>query len=109
MQLVQTRFFDNSPFFRVVKGFLVQFGIAANPQLTKIWQARGPIADDDRANIPPPPFKRGYVSFAGSGPNSRTTELFIAYRDSTHLGNSPWETPIGFVRSGMSLVDSLYA
>eukprot|EP01126_Amoeba_proteus_P022389 TRINITY_DN2262_c0_g4_i2.p1 TRINITY_DN2262_c0_g4~~TRINITY_DN2262_c0_g4_i2.p1 ORF type:complete len:169 (+),score=29.49 TRINITY_DN2262_c0_g4_i2:436-942(+) len=53
-------------------------------------------------------FKRGYLSFAGSGPNSRTTELFISYQDNAYLGQQPWEVPIGYVLRGMDVIDRLY-
>ena len=107
--LVEDGFFTNSPLFRVVKGFLVQFGIAEKPSKTHEWRSKGTIPDDDKSLAPPPPFKRGYLSFAGGGKDSRGTELFIAYRDSTHLGKSPWEVPIGFVLHGMDVVDSFFA
>jgi len=109
LELVADGFFVDSPLFRVVKGFLVQFGVAAQPSKTRVWHAKGAIRDDDRSTMPNGKFQRGWLSFAGGGPNSRTTELFIAFRDSTHLGHAAWETPIGFVNYGMEIVDEFYS
>lgn len=55
------------------------------------------------------PFREGYMSFAGSGPNSRTSQLFIAYDRAGGLGTSPWETPFGEVVEGMENVRSLHS
>ena len=52
-----------------------------------------------------PAFRRGTISFAGSGPNSRVSDIFISYADSSHLGKSSWESPVGFVSSGMDVVE----
>ncbi len=73
-----------------------------------------PEPDDDekeQERQPPPLFREGRVSFAGSGPNSRTSQLFIAYENAGGLGNSPWETPIGeVVNNGMeTAVRMLYS
>jgi cyclophilin family peptidyl-prolyl cis-trans isomerase len=109
LQLVLDGFFNGAAFFRVVKDFLVQFGIAADPAVHKAWRDKGTIRDDSKATAPKGAFKRGYLSFAGGGVDSRSTELFIAFKDSTHLGAAAWETPIGFVKYGMEFVDKLYA
>jgi cyclophilin family peptidyl-prolyl cis-trans isomerase len=109
LQLVLDGFFNGAAFFRVVKDFLVQFGIAADPAVHKAWRDKGTIRDDSKATAPKGAFKRGYLSFAGGGTDSRTTELFIAFKDSTHLGAAAWETPIGFVKYGMEFIDKLYA
>jgi len=103
LELVSDGYFSNAAFFRVVKGFLVQFGIAAEPSKWSEWYEKGPI-EDDTNHVP---FKRGYLSFAGSGPNSRTTELFVAYSDDNSFGSTPWETPFGVV-TNMDILDKIY-
>ncbi|GAB5358501.1 hypothetical protein AAMO2058_000463500 [Amorphochlora amoebiformis] len=107
--LVEEGYFDDGVgMFRVVKGFLVQFGISNNVSRNAAWEVKSPIPDDTRVLST---FKRGYVSFAGSGPNSRTTQTFICYQDNNHLGNAPWETPFGWI-SGYDMekvVDNFYS
>jgi len=105
LDLVEDSHFTNASFFRVVPGFLVQWGIAATKAQFNKWQARGLIEDDPLQKFD---FKRGMLAFAGSGTNSRGTQIFVAYADSKHLGKSPWETAIGFVSSGMETLDALY-
>lgn len=97
-------FFDHSHFFRVVKGFLVQFGITYNNDLKN-----QPSIPDDPPKDPKIPFDVGVVSFAGSGPNSRTTQLFIAFGPSESLGQQKWETPVGRVVEGMEHVEAFYS
>jgi peptidyl-prolyl cis-trans isomerase A (cyclophilin A) len=101
--LVKNGFYNDVRFFRVVPGFMVQFGIHGNPKIQAPWTS---------ARIPDDPVKagnlRGYVTFAHGGPNSRTTQLFISYRDNTAL-NKQGFTAIGQVVSGMAVVDSLYS
>jgi len=62
---------------------------------------------DDPKIFPEIPFNEGTISFAGSGPDSRSSQLFIAYGGSKSLGVSPWETPIGEVTDGMENIRSL--
>lgn len=62
---------------------------------------------DDPQLDPPIPFDEGVISFAGSGPNSRSSQLFIAYRPANSLGKQLWETPIGTVIEGMETIRSL--
>ena len=101
--LVQLGFFDDARFFRVLSGFMAQFGMNGNPRVTAAWE---PIELQDD------PVKqkntRGMVSFAMGGPNTRTTQLFINYRDNTNLDGMGF-APIGQVVDGMAVVDSLYA
>src|SRR5437870_5424677 len=72
--LVKNGFFDNTRFFRVISGFMVQFGINADPKISAQWRV---------ANIPDDPVKqsnkRGYITFATAGPNTRTTQVFINF------------------------------
>jgi peptidyl-prolyl cis-trans isomerase A (cyclophilin A) len=102
--LVKNGWYDDDRFFRVVPKFMVQFGINGDPQISKWWR-NARIADD--------PFvqsnKRGTISFATSGVDSRTTQVFINFVDNTFLDKqAPPFTPFGRVVSGMDVVDRLY-
>ena len=96
VDMVEARYFDGSAFFRVLRGFLVQFGLAAEPGVWRAWDDKGLLKDDPKQRepgrfaSPPQVFPRGGVSFAGWGPNSRATNVFIAYREGA-VGGSPWE------------------
>jgi len=100
--LVRNGYFTNAAFFRVVPGFVVQFGLNANPALNKIWKT---------ATIPDDPViqsnKRGYVVFATAGPNTRTTQLFINYADNSRLDHMGF-APFGNIVEGMDVVDKIY-
>jgi cyclophilin family peptidyl-prolyl cis-trans isomerase len=106
--LFERGYYDNSHFFRVVPHFLVQFGISYTTDTELRHFADTTIPDDPKRNDLMP-FREGMISFAGSGPNSRTSQLFIAYDKAGGLGNSPWETPFGEVTSGMENVQQLYS
>ena len=101
--LVQYHFFDGAAFFRVIEGFIVQFGISARPEVSKVWQ---------NATIPDDPVTqsntRGTLTFATAGPNTRTTQLFINLGDNASLNSSGF-SPFGRVTSGMDVVDELYS
>lgn len=101
-QLVKDSYYDNAGFFRIVPGFVVQFGIAATPAMTKKWDKA--IKDD--------PVKQsnayGSVTFATSGPNTRTAQLFINLRDNRMLDSQGF-APFGRVVEGMEVVEKLYA
>ncbi|MEP6715101.1 MAG: peptidylprolyl isomerase [Terriglobia bacterium] len=101
--LVKAKFFDGSRFYRVVPGFMVQWGAAADPQVSAAWDV--PIQDD--------PVKttnaRGTITFAASNsPNSRTTHMFINFADNGRLDAMGF-APVGTVVSGMENVDQIYA
>ncbi len=101
--LVKNGFFDNARFFRVISGFMVQFGINADPKLSAVWrEAR--IKDDPvkQSN------KRGLITFATAGPNTRTTQVFINFADNNMLDRQGF-APFGQVVSGMPVVDALYS
>ena len=98
--LVKAGFYDEVRFFRVIPGFMAQFGMNGNPAVTKAWQ-NAQIKDDPvkQSN------RRGYVTFAKTGmPNSRTTQLFINYGDNGNLDGQGF-APIGRVVTGMDVVD----
>jgi peptidyl-prolyl cis-trans isomerase A (cyclophilin A) len=88
--------------YRCVPNFLTQFGISDNPE-KKHWHNEE-ILDDPKNK----PILKHYISYAGGGPNTRSTQLFIAFEDLDFLGKSPWEVPFGEVTSGGDVVDSWY-
>jgi cyclophilin family peptidyl-prolyl cis-trans isomerase len=88
----------------VIPNFLVQFGISYNSEI----KHQKTIPDDPQRD-PPIPFDTGIISFAGYGPNSRTSQLFIAYGTSKSLGREPWETPLGRVTEGMEVAKAWYS
>ena len=90
LELVEDNFFTNIAFFRCVKHFLTQFGISED--VTKKHWHNNNIKDDPNLHLG---IKQNYISFAGGGPNTRSTQLFIAFEDLDFLGNEPWETPFG--------------
>jgi peptidyl-prolyl cis-trans isomerase A (cyclophilin A) len=101
--LVKNGFYDNVRFFRVIPGFMVQFGISGDPQLSAQWrQAR--IQDDPvkQSN------KRGFVTYAMAGPNTRTSQVFVNFDDNSRLDADGF-APFGRVVSGMDVVDKLNA
>jgi peptidyl-prolyl cis-trans isomerase A (cyclophilin A) len=101
--LVMNGFFTDAAFFRVVPNFIVQFGLGANPAVNQVWQ---------KANIKDDPVKqsnkRGTLTFATAGPNTRTTQLFINFRDNAGLDTQGFAA-FGSVTEGMEIVDKLYA
>jgi cyclophilin family peptidyl-prolyl cis-trans isomerase len=92
LELVAAGFLDGAALFRCIDGFVCQFGLAADPTHNAGWAA---IPDDPRKMLGT--LRAGMLAFAGSGPASRTTQLFVALADSDSLGTRPWETPIGAV------------
>jgi len=105
--LFEKGYYDHSHFFRVVEHFLVQFGIGYTTDKELKAFAQSTIPDDPKQ---PQllPFTEGMMSFAGSGPNSRSSQMFIAYDRAGGLGQSPWETPFGKVTSGLENVKNFY-
>jgi peptidyl-prolyl cis-trans isomerase A (cyclophilin A) len=100
--LVHGGFYDGARFFRVVRGFVVQFGLPADPQLGRVWSSQA-IPDDPVRQ----PNRRGTVAFASAGPNTRTTQLFINLADNLRLDALGF-APIGQVVEGLGTVDGLY-
>jgi len=99
--LVRHGFFTNASFFRVVPGFVVQFGLNADPAINKAW---------DHANIQDDAVKqsnrRGALVFATAGPNTRTTQLFINLADNARLDGMGF-APFAEVIEGMDVVDKI--
>ncbi|MFA6092548.1 MAG: peptidylprolyl isomerase [Elusimicrobiota bacterium] len=101
--LVNAGYYDDAAFFRVIKGFMVQFGINGSGAVNAKWrEAR--INDDPASGQSN---TRGMVSFAMAGPNTRTTQVFINYADNGRLDSMGF-TPFAKVASGMDVVDKLY-
>jgi len=105
-QLVRDRHYDDARFFRVLKGYVAQFGLSGDPKVNQAWRVRC-IADEPVRHSN----SRGTISYARGGPGTRSVQLFI------NLGNNPkldslsgfGFPPIAEVISGMAVVDSLYS
>jgi peptidyl-prolyl cis-trans isomerase A (cyclophilin A) len=102
--LVNMGFFDDTRFFRAIDGFMVQFGLSGDPAVNAKWQNAN--IEDDPGGVQSN--KRGFVSFATRGPNTRTTQIFINYSDGNARLDAMHFTPFGQVVQGMDVVDSLY-
>lgn len=102
LELVRHGYYNGVALNRVVPRFLIQFGIARDVELRNAYSYET-ILDDEPSASDIPKFEPGYVSFAGSGPDSRTTEIFIVMPDTDeeqleYFGTNSWETPFGYVR-----------
>jgi homoserine O-acetyltransferase len=101
--LIRAGYYDDSRFTRVVPGFIVQFGIARDSAINATWVSRS-FADDP----PRQSNTRGTFAFAMTGPNARTTQIYINLIDNSARLDSQNFAPLGRVVGGMSVVDSLY-
>ncbi|HVX66030.1 MAG TPA: peptidylprolyl isomerase [Bryobacteraceae bacterium] len=101
-RLVRLHFYDDARFFRVIRNFIVQFGINGDPAVEARWRSMT-IQDDPvrQSNT------RGRITFATSGPNTRTTQVFINLADNARLDARGF-APFGEVVEGMDVVDRLY-
>jgi len=100
--LVKNGFYNDARFFRVIDGFMVQFGISGNPDLSAVWrEARIPDDAVKQTN------QRGMVSFATAGPGTRTTQVFVNFGDNGGLDGQGF-SPFGQVVSGMDVVDAFF-
>ena len=99
-ELVEDGFFDGCRFFRVVPNFVVQFGINGDPAVHSKWDKK--ISDDPVTQSN----KRGTLTFATSGPNTRTSQLFISLKDNARLDGMGF-SPFGRIVSGMEAVDKI--
>jgi peptidyl-prolyl cis-trans isomerase A (cyclophilin A) len=102
-ELASMHYYDGNYFFRVLPNFIVQWGINGDPKVAKDWSVLT-IADD------PPKLsnKTGTVTFATSGPNSRSTQVFINLHDNAQLDAQGF-TPFGEVSEGMEVVQKFYS
>jgi peptidyl-prolyl cis-trans isomerase A (cyclophilin A) len=101
--LVKIGYFEDIAFFRVIDGFMAQFGISGDPRVNEAWRAAN-IQDDpvQESNL------RGYISFATAGPNTRSNQFFINLVDNVSLDRMGF-SPFGKVVEGMEVVDSIYS
>jgi peptidyl-prolyl cis-trans isomerase A (cyclophilin A) len=101
--LVRARFYDGQRLFRVLPGFVVQWGISGTPKISKAWR---------NANLPDDPVRhtnaRGTIVFADAGPNTRTTQVFVNLAANTNLDADGF-APFGAVTSGFSTLRHLYS
>jgi peptidyl-prolyl cis-trans isomerase A (cyclophilin A) len=103
-ELVKSGFYDECRFFRVIEGFMAQFGLNGNPTVQAKWRYKT-LKDDSvvQSNI------RGYVTYAKTGqPNSRGTQIFINFGDNARLDRDGF-APFGVVTEGMDVVEKLYS
>jgi cyclophilin family peptidyl-prolyl cis-trans isomerase len=100
---VTNGFYDDASFFRVIRGFVVQFGMHAKPEIQRAWQSAN-IRDDavKQSN------KRGYLVFASAGPNTRTTQVFINLGNNAQLDAQGF-SPFGNIVEGMDVVEKFYS
>ena len=103
--LVKNGYYDDIAFFRVLDGFMAQFGIHGDPAVAAIWS---------EANIKDDPVKqsntRGFVTYAKKNiPDSRSTQLFINFGDNSSNLDPIGFAPFGQVVEGMEVVDELYS
>jgi peptidyl-prolyl cis-trans isomerase A (cyclophilin A) len=101
--LVKTGFYNDSRFFRVVRNFVVQFGISGDPQTNRLWSS---------VSLPDDPVTqhntRGTITYATRGPNTRTTQVFINLKDNRASLDRTGFAPFGKVTTGMDVVDNFY-
>jgi peptidyl-prolyl cis-trans isomerase A (cyclophilin A) len=94
---------QGAAFFRVLPGFMAQFGLSPYPEVSKAW---------DQANIKDDPVvqsnHRGFITYAMAGPNTRTTQVFINYGNNERLDRDGFSA-FGMVTDGMEVVDKLYS
>ncbi|HWY47608.1 MAG TPA: peptidylprolyl isomerase [Bryobacteraceae bacterium] len=102
-QLVKSGYYDEARFFRVVPNFVVQWGINKDPKISQKWSQNfipdDPVKESNR---------RGYITYAKRGPDTRTTQLFINLADNASLDATGF-APFGKVTEGMEVVQNLYS
>jgi peptidyl-prolyl cis-trans isomerase A (cyclophilin A) len=101
--LVKNGFYNEARFFRAIAGFMVQFGIHGDPKVSSVWrEARLPVDKVTQSNT------RGRLTYAmGASPNTRTTQVFINYRNNSNLDGMGF-APFGEVTTGMDVVDKIH-
>ncbi len=101
--LIKSGFYDGARFFRVLPGFVVQFGIPADPEVARTWRSAR-IKDDPVTQSN----SRGMVTFATAGPGTRTTQVFINLADNANLDSMGF-APFGRISEGMDVVGNLHS
>jgi peptidyl-prolyl cis-trans isomerase A (cyclophilin A) len=101
--LVKGGFYDDARIYRVIAGFMAQFGLNSDPYVNQAWKSQF-LVDDPVVETN----TRGRVTFAKGGLHTRTTEIFISYKDNSALDADGF-APIGEVIEGMDVVDAMYA
>jgi peptidyl-prolyl cis-trans isomerase A (cyclophilin A) len=101
-RLVRSGYYDDSRIFRVIPGYIAQFGIAGEPATAKAWRFAYLPDDPSREKC-----RRGRVGFADKGPNTRATQIFVNLADNPQLDTGEF-APFGRVSSGMDAVDRLH-
>jgi len=102
-ELIEADFFKGLRFFRVISGFMAQFGIHGNPKIAAEWKTKTLKDDPVKGSN-----SRGMVSFATSGKDSRTTQMFINFGDNANLDGMGF-SPFAKVKSGgMDVVDKIF-
>jgi peptidyl-prolyl cis-trans isomerase A (cyclophilin A) len=103
--LVCSGYYDGQRFFRTLPKFVVQWGLCGNPAVSKAWQ-------DEKLRLQDEAVKqsntRGFVTFAKSGPNTRTTQIYVNMADNSRLDATGF-SPFGRVTEGMEVFEKLYA
>jgi len=100
-RVVASGYYDGARFFRALRGFVVQWGIPADTARRSEWSARIPDDTVRESN------RRGTVTFAAGGANTRTAQLFVNLRDNARLDAMGF-APVGEVVRGMDVVDALH-
>ncbi|KAF4667284.1 hypothetical protein FOZ61_008436 [Perkinsus olseni] len=100
-EILEDGYFDEARFFRVLTGFVAQWGLPADPSRREKFP---PIDDDPVVESN----KKGTISFASAGPNTRTTQMFINLADNVFLDTSGF-APVARVLEGMVAVESINA
>jgi len=101
--LVRHGYYDGVRFFRVLPGFVAQFGIHSEPEVTRVWKSARIPDDSVRASN-----ERGTLTFATAGPDTRTVQLFINLADNSRLDSMGF-APFGRVTGGMDAVDRFHS
>jgi peptidyl-prolyl cis-trans isomerase A (cyclophilin A) len=101
--LARNGFYDDTRFFRAIENFMVQFGLSGDPKLSGVWRDKYIYDDSVKQSN-----KRAFITYAKGGANTRTTQVFINYRDNGPNLDGQGFAPFGQVVEGMEVVDQLY-
>lgn len=102
--LVKAGFYDDNRIFRVVPGYVVQFGINSDPAVSKAWA--GATMPNDRSRVSN---TRGRVAFAmAPGGSGRWTQVFVSLGDNSHKMDADGFAPFGEVATGLNVLESVY-